>query len=107
LCSFLLLFHVLRFNTFAGSIVQVEAGQRVISSGPYRMVRHPMYSSFLLFYFLTPFALGSYLAVPVFLLLVPVLLYRLLQEEKFLAQGLHGYAEYCMKVRYRLIPFIL
>jgi protein-S-isoprenylcysteine O-methyltransferase Ste14 len=43
LCSFLLLFHVLRFNAFAGSIVQVEAGQRVICSGPYRMVRHPMY----------------------------------------------------------------
>jgi protein-S-isoprenylcysteine O-methyltransferase Ste14 len=107
LCSFLLLFHVLRFNTFAGSIVQVEAGQRVISSGPYRMVRHPMYSTFLLFYLLTPFALGSYLAVPVFLLLVPVLLYRLLQEEKFLAHGLPGYAEYCMKVRYRLIPFVL
>lgn len=107
LCSFLLLFHVLRFNTFAGSIVQVEAGQRVISSGPYGMVRHPMYSSFLLFYFLTPFALGSYLVVPVFLLLVPVLLYRLVQEEKFLAQGLPGYAEYCMEVRYRLIPFVL
>jgi protein-S-isoprenylcysteine O-methyltransferase Ste14 len=101
------LFHVLRFNTFAGSIVQVEAGQGVISSGPYRMVRHPMYSSFLLFYFLTPFALGSYLAVPVFLLLVPVLVYRLLQEEKFLAQGLPGYAEYCAEVRYRLIPFVL
>ncbi|HTF71763.1 MAG TPA: isoprenylcysteine carboxylmethyltransferase family protein [Edaphobacter sp.] len=107
LCSFLLLFHVLRFNTFAASIVQVEVGQHVISGGPYGKVRHPMYSSFLLFYLLTPFALGSYLAVPVFLLLVPILLYRLLREEKFLAQELPGYAEYCMEVRYRLIPFIL
>jgi protein-S-isoprenylcysteine O-methyltransferase Ste14 len=105
--SFFLLFHVLRFNTFAASTVQVEAGQRVISSGPYRMVRHPMYSSFLLFYLLTPFALGSYLAVPVFLLLVPLLVYRLVQEEKFLAQGLPGYVRYCTKVRYRVIPFVL
>lgn len=107
LCSFFLLFHVLRFNTFAASTVQVEKGQRVISDGPYGVVRHPMYSSFLLFYLLSPLALGSYLALPVFLLLVPLLLYRLRQEEKFLARELPGYTKYCMDVGYRLIPFVL
>jgi protein-S-isoprenylcysteine O-methyltransferase Ste14 len=107
LCACFLLFQVLRFNSFAASTVQVEAGQRVISSGPYGMVRHPMYSSFVLIYVLTPFALGSYIAVPVFLLLIPVLVYRLIQEEKFLAHELPGYPEYCTEVRYRLIPFVL
>jgi protein-S-isoprenylcysteine O-methyltransferase Ste14 len=66
-----------------------------------------MYSSFVLIYVLTPFALGSYIAVPVFLLLIPVLVYRLIQEEKFLAHELPGYPEYCTEVRYRLIPFVL
>jgi protein-S-isoprenylcysteine O-methyltransferase Ste14 len=88
LCAFYLLFRVLRFNTYASSTVQVEAGQRVISTGPYRIVRHPMYSGFVIVYCLTPFALGSYAAVPIFFLLIPILLYRLVEEEKFLDREL-------------------
>jgi protein-S-isoprenylcysteine O-methyltransferase Ste14 len=106
-CAFYLLFRVLRFNTFASSTVQVEAGQRVISSGPYRMVRHPMYSGFVMIYCLTPLALGSYAAVPIFFLLIPTLLYRLVEEEKFLDQELPGYPDYRAQVRYRLIPYLL
>jgi protein-S-isoprenylcysteine O-methyltransferase Ste14 len=107
LCAFYLLFRVLRFNTFASSTVQVEAGQRVISSGPYRIVRHPMYSGFVMIYCLTPLALGSYAAVPIFFLLIPILLYRLIEEEKFLDHQLPGYPDYRAQVRYRLIPYLL
>jgi protein-S-isoprenylcysteine O-methyltransferase Ste14 len=106
-CAFYLLFRVLRFNTFASNTVQVEAGQQVISTGPYRIVRHPMYSGFVMIYLLTPFALGSYAAAPVFLLLIPALLYRLVEEERFLARELPGYSDYRMQVRYRLIPYLL
>lgn len=107
LCAFYLLFRVLRFNTYASSTVNVEQGQRVISTGPYRIVRHPMYSGFVMVYCLTPFALGSYAAVPIFLLLIPILLYRLVEEEKFLDQELPGYVDYRAQVRYRLIPYFL
>jgi protein-S-isoprenylcysteine O-methyltransferase Ste14 len=107
LCAFYLLFWVLRFNTFASSTVQVEAGQRVISTGPYRIVRHPMYSGFAIIYCVTPFALGSYAAVPIFFLLIPILLYRLVKEEKFLDHELPGYPDYRTQVRYRLIPYLL
>jgi protein-S-isoprenylcysteine O-methyltransferase Ste14 len=107
LCAFYLLFRVLRFNTFASNTVRVETGQRVISNGPYRIVRHPMYSGFVIIYCLTPFALGSYAAVPIFLLLVPMLLYRLGEEEKFLDRELPGYVDYRAQVRYRLIPYLL
>jgi protein-S-isoprenylcysteine O-methyltransferase Ste14 len=102
-----LLFQVLRFNTFASSTVQVETEQRVISTGPYQIVRHPMYSGFAMIDFLTPFALGSYAAAPIFLLLIPALFYRLVEEEKFLDHELPGYANYRTQVRYRLIPFLL
>src|ERR1700751_5074495 len=98
LCAFYLLFRVLRFNTFASSTVQVEAGQRVISSGPYRIVRHPMYSAFVIIYCVTPFALGSYAAVPLFLLLIPILFYRLVEEEKLLDHELPGSSDYRSQV---------
>lgn len=107
LCAFYLLFRVLRFNTYASSTVQVEAGQRVISNGPYRIVRHPMYSGFVMIYCLTPLALGSYTAVPIFFLLIPTLLYRLVEEEKLLDHELPGYPDYRARVRYRLIPYLI
>ena len=107
LCAFYLIFRVLRFNTFASSTVQVEVGQRVISTGPYRIVRHPMYSGFVIMYCLTPFALGSYAAVPIFFLLIPILLFRLVKEEKLLDHELPGYPDYRTQVRYRLIPYLL
>ena len=107
LCAFYLLFRVLRFNTYASSTVQVEAGQRVISTGPYRIVRHPMYSGFVIVYWLTPFALGSYAAMPIFFLLIPILLYRLVEEEKFLDRELPGYPDYRRQVPFRLIPYLL
>jgi protein-S-isoprenylcysteine O-methyltransferase Ste14 len=105
--SYFLVFQVLKVNSFASTTVQVESGQSVISTGPYRLVRHPMYSGFLVAVLFTPLALGSYVALPVFALLVPTLIYRLVYEEKLLSQQLAGYAEYCRRTRYRLVPFVL
>lgn len=104
--AFVLLFQVLRFNSYAASTVQVEAKQPVISGGPYGFVRHPMYSGFLLIYLFTPFALGSYVVLPCFLLLIPMLVFRLKQEENFLLNALPGYETYRIEVRYRLVPFL-
>jgi protein-S-isoprenylcysteine O-methyltransferase Ste14 len=104
--SFLLFFVVMKSNTYAASTIQVEEGQRVVSTGPYAYVRHPMYSGALLLLAAVPFALGSWwsvlLVVPVF----PVLVWRILDEEIFLRNNLPGYADYMERVRYRLIPHI-
>jgi protein-S-isoprenylcysteine O-methyltransferase Ste14 len=106
LSAWLLVFHVLRFNSFASAIVQVETSQRVIADGPYRVVRHPMYTGFAVLILATPFALGSYVAVVPALLLIPLLVFRLLDEERLLRQELAGYAEYCARTRFRLIPSV-
>jgi protein-S-isoprenylcysteine O-methyltransferase Ste14 len=97
----------MKTNSFASSVIQVEAGQRVISTGPYRLVRHPMYSAISLLSLATPLALGSYLALPLFVLLIPLLVFRLLNEEKLLRQNLPGYTDYCSRTRFRLVPFVL
>jgi len=106
LIAWLLVFYVLRFNTFASTIIQVEAGQKLITDGPYRVVRHPMYSGFALMTLATPFALGSYVALVPALLTIPVLVYRLRDEERVLRQELSGYAEYCEHTRFRLLPSV-
>jgi protein-S-isoprenylcysteine O-methyltransferase Ste14 len=104
--AWLLVFLVLRFNSFAAATIRVEAGQKVISDGPYRLVRHPMYSGFLLMMLAAPFALGSYVAVVPALLNIPLLLFRLRDEESVLRQELPGYTEYCGHTRFRLIPSV-
>ena len=93
-------------NTFAASTIQVEAEHRVIDTGPYAVVRHPMYTGMALTALATPFALGSYIAAPAFVLIVPVLTYRLIHEEKTLRRDLAGYEEYCARLRRRLVPFV-
>jgi protein-S-isoprenylcysteine O-methyltransferase Ste14 len=104
--AYWLVFSVMKANSFAASTIRVEDEQRVIDSGPYAIVRHPMYSGMALMVLGTPLALGSYVAVPVFALFIPLLIFRLIHEEKFLRQALPGYAEYCERTRYRLIPFL-
>jgi protein-S-isoprenylcysteine O-methyltransferase Ste14 len=106
LASFLFVFWVVGVNRFAGSTIRVEEGQPVISSGPYRWMRHPMYSGSLVLFVFTPLALGSYIALPLFAVLIPIYVIRLLNEEKVLRRELPGYTEYCLHTRYRLIPFV-
>ena len=97
---------VLKVNSFAASTIQVESGQKVISTGPYAIVRHPMYLGAVVMMLCTPLALGSYVALPVFVLTIPFYIFRLLNEEKVLRQELPGYSEYCLHTRYHLIPFL-
>jgi protein-S-isoprenylcysteine O-methyltransferase Ste14 len=102
--GFYFIFLVLKENTFASSTIEISTNQKVISTGPYSLIRHPMYSGALVMLFGTPLALGSWWGL---LMLIPftlILILRLLDEEKFLSKNLPGYNEYCQKVRYRLIP---
>ncbi|VVC01606.1 Phospholipid methyltransferase [uncultured archaeon] len=106
LLSYFLIFLVFRENSFAGRTIRVEKGQKVISTGPYSVIRHPMYLGVLLMYLATPVALGSYVAFWPFLLTIPLLAYRIGNEEEVLLRELEGYEEYAAKVRYRLVPGI-
>ena len=93
-------------NQYASRIVEVEEEQQVISTGPYAIVRHPMYVGALIMYIFSPLALGSYWSMIPALFIIPVLAYRAYDEEKVLIRGLPGYEEYKQKTRYRLIPGI-
>lgn len=98
-------FHrVFRANTYGAATIQVEAAQRVISSGPYALVRHPMYSAALLLSLGMPLALGSWWGLLTTLASVPVFVWRLLDEEQVLHAQLPGYTEYTRRVRWRLVP---
>jgi protein-S-isoprenylcysteine O-methyltransferase Ste14 len=95
---------VYRENTFTSATIEVAQGQQVISTGPYAIVRHPMYASALVYLLGTPLALGSYWGLLAFLGMLPLLVWRLLDEEHVLARELPGYADYQRKVRFRLLP---
>lgn len=101
-----LVFWVMKTNSFAASTVQVETGQQIIRSGPYATVSHPMYSGMAVMTLGRPLALGSYVVLPVFASLIPVLIFRLIHEETFLHHALPGYTEYCEQTRFRLAPFV-
>lgn len=104
--GFFLFFLVFRENAFASPIVEVTTNQKVITTGPYSIVRHPLYVSGLIIMLGTPLALGSWWSLPIFIPFTLVIIWRLLDEEKFLSKNLQGYKEYCQRVHYRLIPFL-
>lgn len=97
---------VMRANSYASRIIEVEKEQRVISGGPYALVRHPMYLSMIWMMTATPLALGSYWAFIPSLALIPLLAARAKNEEELLLKDLNGYREYTEKTRYRLFPGI-
>ena len=103
---FYLVFLVYKENTFTSAIVEVAPDQKVISTGPYAIVRHPMYVGGMLLFLGTPLSLGSYWGLLAVAGVLPALIWRLLDEERFLSARLQGYGEYCRKVRWRLMPGI-
>src|ERR1700733_13451419 len=102
--GFLGTFFVFRENSFTSATIELAQDQKVISTGPYALVRHPMYAAALVMLLGIPIALGSMWGVLVIVAIMPALIWRLLDEEKFLAKNLPGYREYQTRVRYRLIP---
>jgi protein-S-isoprenylcysteine O-methyltransferase Ste14 len=106
LAGFAIQFRVFQENTFASAIIELATDQRVIATGPYRLVRHPMYTGAMVVSLATSLALGSWWGLPVAGVKLIVIVARLLDEEKFLAESLPGYREYCDKVKYRLIPYV-
>jgi protein-S-isoprenylcysteine O-methyltransferase Ste14 len=106
LSGYLFVFWVVNTNRFAARTIRVEQGQQLISTGPYAIVRHPMYLGMLGIFLCTPLALGSLYAVPIFALFIPIIVVRLMSEEKLLLAELPGYVDYCSKTRCRLIPLI-
>ncbi len=104
LLGWLAVFFVFKENSFASATIEVAPDQKVISTGPYALVRHPMYSGGLVLLFAIPIALGSWWGVLIMGALLPALVWRLFDEERFLTRNLPGYAAYQRQVRYRLVP---
>lgn len=106
LAGFLLVLRVFGENRWAGRTVQTWEGQQVVSTGPYAIVRHPMYTGSLVLWLATPIALGSWWAFLPALAAIPVLVMRIRNEEEVLRRELNGYEEYLRQVRYRLLPLV-
>ena len=104
--GWLAIYYVFKENSFASATIELAPDQNVISTGPYAWVRHPMYLSALVMLLGIPIALGSWWGVLVIAAIMPALIWRLIDEERFLARDLPGYVAYQQKVRYRLIPWL-
>ncbi len=100
------IFFVFRENSFTSATIELAVDQQVISTGPYALVRHPMYAAALLMLFGIPLALGSWWGVLIMVAIVPAVIWRLLDEERFLAGNLSGYVEYQGRVHYHLLPLL-
>lgn len=106
LASYGMYAEVMRENAYLSRTVEVQEDQRVIDTGLYGIVRHPMYTSTILLFLAMPLVLGSWASFLVMLIYPVIIVYRIRNEEAVLEQGLEGYAEYKKKVKYRLFPFI-
>jgi len=104
--GFYFILRVYRENTFTSATIEIAPNQTVVSTGPYAIVRHPMYASALLYLVGTPLALASYWGLIGVAVMLPFLVWRLFDEERMLVANLPGYVEYQRKVRHRLIPFV-
>lgn len=106
LAGYALYAEVLRENVYLSRTIEVQENQKVIDTGLYGMVRHPMYMSTLLLFLAMPLVLGSVISFIIMLLYIPIISKRIRNEERVLEEGLEGYAEYKKRVRYKVIPFI-
>jgi protein-S-isoprenylcysteine O-methyltransferase Ste14 len=106
--GFFVIWLTFRENTFAAAVIKIqkERGQTVVTTGPYRWVRHPMYAGATLYMIGTPLLLGSWIGLTVLPLLIGAMMLRIPMEERALRKGLLGYDEYAARVRYRLVPYI-
>ena len=104
--GYMVFFVVLRENSYASRIVEVEENQKVISTGPYAIVRHPMYFGVLIMFLFSPVALGSFWALITMLPVAFLIILRIRDEERLLSKELSGYEAYRQEVRYRLIPMV-
>jgi Putative protein-S-isoprenylcysteine methyltransferase len=99
-------FLVFKENSFTSAVIEIDPAQKVISTGPYALVRHPMYAGAFVMLIGAPLALGSWWGMIPVIILILLIVWRLLDEEKFLIKNLAGYSQYRDKVKYRLIPWI-
>ena len=106
LLSYLIYAEVMRENAFLSRTIEIQENQKVIDTGLYGVVRHPMYSATLLMFLSIPLILGSIVSFVIMLAYIPIIYVRMSSEEKVLEEGLEGYKEYKQKVRYKVIPFI-
>ena len=102
--AFAIIFIVFRANTYTSGVIEIAEGQQVISTGPYALVRHPMYTGGIIFILAAPLMLGSWWALIPAAVVCGGIVVRLLDEERFLVKNLPGYAVYCVRVRWRLLP---
>ncbi len=106
LVCYILYAEVMRENAYLSRKIEVQEGQKVVDTGLYGIVRHPMYMATTLLFLMIPLVLGSFVSLAVFLTFPFILALRIKNEEKVLSEELEGYEEYTKKVKYRLIPFI-
>ena len=106
LIAYALYAEVLRENEYLSRTIEVQEDQKVVDTGLYGVVRHPMYMTTLLLFLAMPMVLGSVISFAIMLVYIPIIVMRIRNEEKVLAKGLPGYEEYMKKIKYRLIPFI-
>lgn len=104
--GYIMFFLVMKQNSYASRVIEIQAEQKLIDTGFYSLVRHPMYFSATILYFFSPLVLGSYYAMIPMVFIPGLLVIRIKNEEEVLISGLNGYKEYMKKVKYRLLPFI-
>ena len=106
LIAYVLYAEVLRENVYLSRTIEVQENQKVIDTGLYGVVRHPMYMSTLILFLAMPLVLGSFFSFGIMLFYIPIIAKRIRNEEKVLEEGLDGYKEYKTRIRYKVIPFV-
>ena len=104
--SYIMYAEVMRENAYLSRTIEVQEGQKVIDTGLYGIVRHPMYTATVLMFLAMPLVLGSLPSFVIMLAYIPLIVKRIRNEENVLREGLDGYDEYCRKVKFRIVPFL-